>query len=452
MSYSETPEKEKNLVDKLDISGPKTVTQQLFHKGMFLNRPRSNSLSETSTKCPRSTLNDEAPDKAKLPTQENETEWTQATYGKRQRSSPDSAKRSHKQTKLNYWLATPGIPTSNRFKGLDDIENRDMPEEPPAPKPPRPPPMFIDRVSNIQPLLKLLEEVAQGEHEVKVLRNERVKIQPKSAESYSTIYKELKKKNTEFYTHQPKQDRSFRVVLKHLHPSTDKDEIKAALEELDHKVRNIWNIQNRTTKQALPMWNVDLEPTENNKDIYKLQCLLNCRIVVEPPKPKREIPQCSNCQEYGHTQKFCHRQSRCVKCAGSHHTSQCSRKERSDSVKCILCDGNHPANYKGCIVYKELQKIKFPAPYPKRKRIIDRAHEEHHESRPNNTNTEKSYAAITKGNPLPPKHINTDNDKSNIDSELKSIKELLVTLMNQMLIMTKTFTEFMSRTSTHSLH
>jgi hypothetical protein len=53
-------------------------------------------------------------------------------------------------------------------------------------------------------------------------------------------------------------------------------------------------------------------------------------------------------------------------CAGDHSTTQCPRKERSSDIRCVLCNGNHPANYKGCTVYKDLQKKKtFPALRPK---------------------------------------------------------------------------------------
>ncbi|CAG5056334.1 unnamed protein product [Parnassius apollo] len=169
--------------------------------------------------------------------------FTEVYCGKRQRSSPDAVMRNQKQAKVNYWLATPAVPTSNQ---ADKPEIQTL-------KPKRSPPLFIDGVKNIKPLMKLLEDVTKGEYEIKVLRGDRVKIQPKSAESYSTIYKQLKAKDTEFYSYQPKQDRSFRVVLIHLHPSTDKEDIKIAIEELHHKVVNVWNIKNLRTKQALPM-------------------------------------------------------------------------------------------------------------------------------------------------------------------------------------------------------
>ena len=43
-----------------------------------------------------------------------------------------------------------------------------------------------------------------------------------------------------------------------------------------------------------------------------------------------------------------------------HPTIDCTRKEKSKDVKCVLCEGNHPANYKGCTVYKDLQNKTFP--------------------------------------------------------------------------------------------
>jgi hypothetical protein len=80
----------------------------------------------------------------------------------------------------------------------------------------------------------------------------------------------------------------------------------------------------------------------------------------EPPRPKRNLPQYGKCQRYGHTQVYCYHSPRCVKCAGNHFTKLFPRKEKSEHVKCVLCDGNHPANYKGCSVYKELQQRTFP--------------------------------------------------------------------------------------------
>lgn len=113
------------------------------------------------------------------------------------------------------------------------------------------------------------------------------------------------------------------------------------------------------------MFFIDLRFDPNNKQIYEVKHLLNYKVVFEAPMPKRQIPQCATCQRYGHIRGFCFRKPRCVKCVGDHATSNCQRKGLTEYVKCILCGGNHPANYKGCSVYKDLQKAKYPPLRPK---------------------------------------------------------------------------------------
>lgn len=298
------------------------------------------------------------------PIHEQNEEWKLQNSHKRDRNSPDN--RNVKQTKISdYWLGTP-VSTSNRFDCLyiDPEDRADEVTDVRTDKSLKSPPIFIQGVQNIVPLTKLLNEIAKSNYDIKVLNFNQVKIQPKTTECYTTITKALIEKKTEFFTYQLKTERNFRVVLKGMHYSTDISELKAALEEQGHQVQNLWNIKHFKSKIPLPMFFVDLKPANNNKQVYDLQYLLHHKIRIEPPHQKRDIPQCSRCQRYGHTKKYCHLKPRCVKCTGDHATENCPRKERSDSVKCVLCSGNHPANYKGCAVYKELQQKKYPALRP----------------------------------------------------------------------------------------
>lgn len=105
------------------------------------------------------------------------------------------------------------------------------------------------------------------------------------------------------------------------------------------------------------MFYINLKSNLENKQIYKVKYLLQCNIIFKAPISKQDIPQRTNYQRYGHTKKFCHRSSRCVKCVkDSHATVDCSRKERSVNIKYVLCDRNHPANYKSSAVFKEIQR------------------------------------------------------------------------------------------------
>lgn len=79
-----------------------------------------------------------------------------------------------KQTKLdNYWLSAP-IETSNRFERLEqesddeDQGNKSSYKDKIA----KPPPIFVDGVGNIQPLIHLLNEIAPNSYAIKILSND----------------------------------------------------------------------------------------------------------------------------------------------------------------------------------------------------------------------------------------------------------------------------------------
>jgi hypothetical protein len=186
---------------------------------------------------------------------------------------------------------------------------------------------------------------------------------------------------------------------------------------------------------------VDLKPAPNNKEIYNVEFLQQCKVKFKPPKQSRTIAQCANCQHYGHTRNYCHLKPRCVKCAGSHSTSQCLRKEKSNDVRCVLCGGNHPANYKGCMIYKDLQKKTFPPLRPKiyTPPILLK------QSLPDQSSL--SYAQITKGN-LPSHPTHTDEQSpinfpqpypppqqsptSQQNSEITALKSMMKALFDQL--------------------
>lgn len=54
--------------------------------------------------------------------------------------------------------------------------------------------IFIDKVSNIQSLINLVNKVAKESYEIKILNNKQVEVLSKTTQDYSTIVKELKKK------------------------------------------------------------------------------------------------------------------------------------------------------------------------------------------------------------------------------------------------------------------
>jgi hypothetical protein len=218
-----------------------------------------------------------------------------------------------------------------------------------------------------------------------------------------------------------------------MHYSTDVEDIKSAIEQHGHSVTNIFNIKQQRSNIPLSLFFVDLKPHETNKDIYQLETLNYTKVRFEPPRPKRNLPQCGTCQRYGHTHAYCHHSPRCVKCAGNHLTKLCPRKEKSENVKCVLCDGNHPANYKGCSVYKEIQQRTFP---PLRNRPVTKPSV----TQPHlTTSPSTSYSTALKSQPPPhesatehPSLVSTPQTPNNPPtSEILEIKNIMKGLTEQ---------------------
>lgn len=289
------------------------------------------------------------------------------TNGKRKGGRINNTGSAAKQTKISdYWL---GASTQNRFLHLSQDEgssstqgnpsnvNNEPSQEPE--RVPKPPPIFVHKVGQINPLITFLKTLAPNKHTIKSLHNDQVKIQTDTVDTYRLVLKALLEKKTELHSYQIKSERSFRVVLRGMHHSMDVEEIKAALLEKGHKATNVHNIKHHATKQPLPMFYIDLEANANNKDIYNLNVLCHCVVSFEPPRRKKEIAQCSRCQSFQHTKAFCTKAPRCVKCLIPHMSKDCPRKERDQHVQCVNCEQNHPANYKGCVVYKQLHQKLF---------------------------------------------------------------------------------------------
>ena len=134
-------------------------------------------------------------------------------------------------------------------------------------------------------LVQLLDSITKQQYEIKALTNDQIKVQPKAPKSYRIIVKALTEKTqNSTHTNKPKVERNYKVVLKNLHYSINTDDIKNEIEKLGHAVTNRWNIRQYKTKKLLPMFFFELKPVLNNKDIYNVEFLQQCKIKFESPK------------------------------------------------------------------------------------------------------------------------------------------------------------------------
>jgi hypothetical protein len=256
------------------------------------------------------------------------------------------------------------LPTSNRYQVLTN-NTQNEPEKNVGttgeitPKPhAKPPPIFVYDVFNYPKMIEQLTEVAEEEqYNTKSLANNVVKINCNTPDTYRRMITYMREHNVMYHSYQTKEDRAFRVVIKYLHPSIQTEAIATELSQYGHKVRNITNARHHRTKESLNIFFADLEPSDNNKEVYNIDRLQNKLIRIEPPRKFNTVIQCTRCQLYGHSKTYCNRPFLCVKCGGPHNSTTC-KKSNNTPATCGLCGGSHPANYKGCEYYRNIKRNK----------------------------------------------------------------------------------------------
>ena len=70
------------------------------------------------------------------------------------------------------------------------------------------------------------------------------------------------------------------------------------------------------------------------------------------------MTQCYKCQGFIHIAKDCKKAQKCVRCAGSHKSSECPDKDKNSlKLKCSNCDGEHVASSKECPKFEDQIKV-----------------------------------------------------------------------------------------------
>lgn len=317
--------------------------------------------------------------------------------------------------------------TTTKTPPKKTIQSANNNTEPKIPKIPLPPPINVSNISNFELFRQKVIKTTKESTKFKALSNNDVKITVQNENDYRHVKKlleELKKEpsnqleNIEYHTYQLKSEKCYRFVIRGLPSSISHDEIKADLEKMGHEVVGITNIYKMVTidgvkaRKDFPLFYIDLKQKDNNKEVFNIKNLAYCTVKIEPPKKTRGIPQCTNCQQLGHTKSFCHRQTKCVKCAENHHSKQC-KKQPGSAPTCALCQQKgHTANYKGCSVYQN--KIKSQQNY--KTNVIQRLQTKL--AKPQTTITPTtdglSYAQVSK---LSVDKLNQDNKHIEVNNE-----------------------------------
>lgn len=226
-----------------------------------------------------------------------------------------------------------------------------------------PPPINLVGIENYEDIIKIMQNASIITYRVKILNGVH-KVNVYTEEEYRRLQKNLKDCGIEHYTYEDKNTRPIKVMARGIDSTCPEEMIVEYLKDKQLAIQEVVNIQKREKKgdavirKRLPLFMLVFHKQEDIKKIYDIQNILGLKVRIEPLRKRSAlIPQCKRCQGYGHTQKSCFKLPRCVKCAGKHLTSECE-KPNNQTAKCANCSEAHPANYRGCMVAKELQKIR----------------------------------------------------------------------------------------------
>lgn len=227
-----------------------------------------------------------------------------------------------------------------------------------------PPPINIVNVHDFSTIREIMDEYQKEKYKISAMNNDIFKINVNDEETYRSLTAKLNENSMQWYTYENKNERPIRVMLRGLHCSTPTLDIVDDLKAQNLDIIDVVNIlkkprvNEKKEKIPLPLFMASFSNKESVDSIYNVKYILNTKVKVESLRKNYiTIPQCKRCQGFNHTQKYCAREPRCVSCAGKHLSIQCNVEKTRPAV-CINCKGQHPANYRGCDIAKELQKMR----------------------------------------------------------------------------------------------
>lgn len=289
-----------------------------------------------------------------------------------------------------------------------------------------PPPIIIDNIKDFNECHQVIGKTV-NRFQIKIISDSNVKVNVDNIEDYRTLSKQLNECNYSWHSYENKQNRPIKVIVNKLHHTIKPETIVEDLRHRGYKLLDAIPKRSYRTKKPINMFMLVFKHDENVDKIYGITDIQGIRVEILPLRKTRLVPQCKRCQAYGHTKAYCAKEPRCVRCVGKHLTNECPQP-KNVQPKCVHCGEGHPANYRGCVVAKEMQKLK-----DKNTKKVIRPNQP---QRDNNRNpapaTEKSQSRTTTNNAenrktynMAVKNTTEDNKKQNNPATDQILQQIL---------------------------
>ena len=152
-------------------------------------------------------------------TSDNNDAWQQVLPNKKRSHNFGKFPRNKQSTLNSYWLNKPiAIETENMYQPPQEINDIEMNN---TSQPKTPPLITIYKVHNIIPLQDLLNKLVNTRYKIITLGINKIKLQLHKKEDLVTVTQVLDQNKTEYHTYKNKEDKTYRVVLRGLHSSSN---------------------------------------------------------------------------------------------------------------------------------------------------------------------------------------------------------------------------------------
>lgn len=231
---------------------------------------------------------------------------------------------------------------------------------------------------------------------------------------FYTIQVKFEEVKFKFQTYKPRDEIPKKMILKGIDKAFTADDI---LQDLQSQLETVTEVKqlNKTdvkgVKQPLNVYLVYF--TFDTRLSVAKKILRNCcyqKINLEYFRKNKDkkFVQCYNCQGHGHQCGTCKLDYKCVKCTAKHAPGSCPKKREEGKAACVNCNGEHPANYRGCPKAQE---------YLNRRKKSNDKHNQNFvtQASNNNKNIKKSYVHQTphKATRTPQRSARNNNNFSN---------------------------------------
>ena len=266
---------------------------------------------------------------------------------------------------------------------IDDQETEERETEESNKKTHKPPAICVPNVMNMAKMEKELNQVVKpDQYSIRTSKAGISRIYAENPNTFRAVVKLLTEQNCEFWHHQLRENKPYRLVVKDIHPNVPMEVIQQTFTEKGFTVLNIYcprkpgwqnithNIEEdeeeKEIKTRQNMFYVNIESTPNAAEALQISQIGRHRVTVTKARASKELVQCYRCQGFGHTRNYCLKKPICGKCAGEHETkSNLCNLNINDKCFCANCGEEHMASYKGCKVRVDLtKKLKPPARLP----------------------------------------------------------------------------------------